>query len=64
MCHHCVEILDTPKFWVDLIVVSIHNVYVILGMNWLSSYHMSRDCLTKTITFRYPGHEEFVAMTS
>jgi len=37
---------------------------IILGMDWLSSYHVSIDCFAKTICLRLPGQVEFVIATS
>jgi len=37
---------------------------IILGMNWLSSYHVSIDCFTKTVCLRLPGTTELVVATS
>ncbi|XP_077215763.1 uncharacterized protein LOC143850390 [Tasmannia lanceolata] len=33
---------------------------VILGMDWLASYHASVDCFHKTVSFKIPGEKEFI----
>ena len=39
----------------------MHDFDVILGMDWLETYHATMDCLQKTITFRLQGPEaEFI----
>ena len=37
---------------------------VILGMDWLASYHVSIDCYAKTVCLRIPRREELVVATS
>ena len=37
---------------------------IILGMDWLSSYHVSIDCFSKTVTLRIPGQQEIVVATA
>lgn len=48
---------------VDLILLSMHNFDLILGMDWLLTYHVILDCINKKVTFRIPGQPEcsFVA---
>ncbi|XP_070057006.1 uncharacterized protein [Nicotiana tomentosiformis] len=40
---------------VDLLLLSMVDFYVILGMDYLSPYHAILDCHTKTITLTMPG---------
>jgi len=37
---------------------------VILGMDWLSSYHVSLDCFAKTVCLRMHGRPDIVVATS
>ena len=41
--------LDDLEFSVDLIVLQMLEFDVILGMDWLSSHHVSLDCFAKTV---------------
>ena len=36
----------------NLIVLDMRNFNVVLGMDWLASFHMSMYCFGKTITFK------------
>ena len=40
----------------DLKVLDMIDFNVILGMDWLSSYHAILDCHAKTITLSIPGN--------
>ena len=44
---------------IDLIPLDIRDFDIILGMDWLSSYHASIGCCCKEVTFNMPGEEEF-----
>ena len=41
--------------WVDLIILGMVNFDVILGMDWLSPYHVVPDCTAKTVTLAMTG---------
>ena len=60
----CVICLDDVQFMVDLIVLFMSEFDMILGMNWLSSYHVKIDCFAKTICLRVPGRADLVVATS
>ena len=45
----CVVSLNGVQLRVDLIVLLISEFDIILGMNWLSSYHVSIDCFAKIV---------------
>ena len=64
VCKDCVVTLDDLQFRVDLIVLVMTEFDVILGMDWLSSYHVSIDCLAKTVTLRLPGQHDNVVATA
>ncbi|XP_038975808.1 uncharacterized protein LOC120106826 [Phoenix dactylifera] len=44
---------------VDLIVLDMRDFDVILGMNWLATYHASVDCHDKRVNFQIPGKPTF-----
>ena len=44
---------------VDLVLLDLQDFDVILGMDWLASYHASVDCFGKRVTFSIPGQPEF-----
>ena len=56
----CTVLVDDRELFVDLVVLDILGYDVILGMDWLSKYHASIDCLKKVVTFRPPDEEEFL----
>jgi hypothetical protein len=64
ICRQCVVSLDDLQFRVDLIVLAMSEFDIILGMDWLSSYHVSIDCFAKTVCLRLPGRAELVVATS
>ena len=64
VCRSCTVSLDDLQFTADLIVLPMSEFDIILGMDWLSSYHVSIDCFAKTICLRLPGQVEFVIATS
>ncbi|RVW79425.1 hypothetical protein CK203_056099 [Vitis vinifera] len=44
---------------VDLVLLDLQDFDVILGMDWLASYHASVDCFGKRVTFSIPGQPDF-----
>ena len=44
----------------DIIVLDMVDYEVIFGMDWLSKYHASIDCMKKIVTFQPPEEEEFL----
>ena len=60
----CIVSLDDLEFRIDLIVLQMSEFDVILGMDWLSSYHVSLDCFAKTVCLRVPGRPDIVVATS
>jgi len=60
MCYH----IDDLQFRVNLVVLPMTEFDVILGMDWLSSYHVNIDCFAKTICLRVPARAELVVATS
>ncbi|XP_070013593.1 uncharacterized protein [Nicotiana sylvestris] len=51
----CVVIFYGFKTRVDLLLLDMIDFEVILGMDWLSPYHVVLDCRAKTITLAMPG---------
>ena len=39
----------------DLLVLDMRDFDVILGMDWLASYHATVDCFSKEVIFRILG---------
>ncbi|RVW21979.1 hypothetical protein CK203_110260 [Vitis vinifera] len=44
---------------VDLVLLDLQDFDVILGMDWLASYHASVDCFGKRVTFSILGQPDF-----
>ena len=63
ICRSCVVSLDDLEFSVDLIVLQMSEFDVILGMDWLSSYHVSHVCFAKTVCLRVPGRSDIIVAT-
>jgi hypothetical protein len=53
-----VQVADR-ELLVYLILLDIQDFDVILGMDWLSTYHASVDCYSKHVTFHIPNQFEF-----
>ena len=53
-----VQVADR-ELLVYLILLDIQDFDVILGMDWLSTYHSSVDCYSKRVTFHIPNQFEF-----
>ena len=51
----CLVSLAGYDTWVDLIILGMVDFDVILGMDWLSPYHVVLDCNAKTVTLAMPG---------
>ena len=55
MYRSCLVFLAGYETWVDLIILGMVNFDVILGMDWLSPYHVVLDCNAKTVTLAMLG---------
>ena len=44
---------------IDLVLLGLQDFDVILGIDWLASYHASVDSFGKRVTFSIPGQPEF-----
>ena len=48
----CVLEIGDKELIVDLMPLTIHDFDLILGMDWLATYHASIDCFKKEMIFR------------
>ena len=55
----CCMMIGYKEMTVDLVLLCLQDFDVILGMDWLASYHASVDCFGKQVTFSIPGQPEF-----
>ena len=51
----CCVMIGYREMTVDLVLFDLEDFDVILGMDWLASYHASIDCFRKRVTFSIPG---------
>ena len=54
VCKDCPITLDGKNFPTDLMVLSIKEFNVILGINWITKYHTNLDYVSNSITFLAP----------
>ena len=59
VCKDCPLTFENRNFSIDLIVLSISEFDVILGIEWLTKYGAVLDCVSKLITFTTPGGQSF-----
>ena len=66
VCCGCEVTLDGDDcvFRADLVVMPMKEFDVILGMDWLASYHANIDCFSKTIAIELPNGENLVVATT
>ncbi|RVW15572.1 Retrovirus-related Pol polyprotein from transposon 17.6 [Vitis vinifera] len=55
----CYVMIGYREMTVDLVLLDLQDFDVILGMDWLASYHASVDCFGKRVTFSIPGQPDF-----
>ncbi|RVW90602.1 hypothetical protein CK203_038739 [Vitis vinifera] len=55
---YCVMI-GYREMTVDLVLLDLQDFDVILGMDWLASYHAYVDCFRKRVTFSIPSQPDF-----
>ena len=55
----CLISIGEHELLADLILLEIQGFDIILGMDWLSSYHASIDCYIKINTFCIPNQPIF-----
>ena len=59
VCKDCPLTLENRNFPTDLIVLSMSEFDVILGIDWLTKYGAVLDCVSKSITFTTLGSQSF-----
>ena len=59
MLKGCLVMIGYREMPVDLVLLDLQDFDVILGMDWLASYHASVDCFRKRVTFSILGQLEF-----
>ena len=59
MLRGCLVMIGYKEMLVDLVLLDLQDFNVILGMDWLASYHASIDCFGKRVIFNIPGQLEF-----
>ena len=55
----CCVMIGYKEMTVDLVLLGLQDFDVILGMDWLASYHASVDCFGKRVTFSISGQPKF-----
>ena len=45
MLRECLVMIGYREMLVDIVLLNLQDFDVILGMDWLASYHVSIDCL-------------------
>ena len=60
----CIICIEGRELLVDLVLLDMHDFDVILGMDWLASYHTSVHCFEKEVVFRPLGELEFLFKAS
>ena len=61
VCKGCPLNLENRNLSADLIVLSMKEFDVILGIDWLTKHHANLDCVSKSITFAIPRSLSFNA---
>lgn len=55
----CLISFGDINFYADLLPIVMHDFDVILGIDWLTTYHANIDCFSKEIVFKVPGETKF-----
>ncbi|XP_065854728.1 uncharacterized protein [Euphorbia lathyris] len=56
---NCLVKVGERELLADLVLLEMLDFDVLLGMDWLASYHPSLNCYSKLVTFKIPGEIEF-----
>ena len=59
MCKSCSIRIGERELPTNLVVLDMHDFDVILGVNWLATYHASVDYHGKRVNFQIPGELTF-----
>jgi len=54
MCAKCLVSFGNIDFELDLVCLPLKHMDVIFGMDWMLSFGVSVNCLTKSVTFSKP----------
>ena len=60
----CIICIEGRELLADLLLLDMNDFDVILGMDWLASYHASMHCFEKEVVFRPPAELEFLFKAS
>ncbi|XP_065639185.1 uncharacterized protein LOC136071598 [Quercus suber] len=60
----CIICIEGKELLADLVLLDMHDSDVILGMDWLASYHASVHCFEKEVVSRPRGESEFLFKAS
>lgn len=52
--------IEDATLYVDLLPLNFRHFDVILGMDWLTKYCATIDCVTKRVVFNPPEQKEIV----
>jgi hypothetical protein len=55
----CTIVVEDRELPVYLILLDIYDFDVILGMDWLTTYHAGVDCFNKEVVFEHPHKSKF-----
>ena len=51
----CIPCIKGRELSANLVLLDMHDFDVILGMDWLASYHVTVHCFKKEVVFRPPS---------
>jgi hypothetical protein len=63
VCENCPITVSSKTYYIDLVCLSMKQLDVILGMDWLSANHVYIGCAEKTIYMPTSNTEEGVALS-
>ena len=55
----CCVMIGYREMTIDLVLLELQDFDMILGMDWLASYHAFVDCFGKRVTLSNPGQPDF-----
>ena len=58
MLRNCIVMIGYREMPVNLVLLDLQDFDIILGMDWLASYHAFVDCFGKMVIFSIPGQPE------
>ncbi|RVW95338.1 hypothetical protein CK203_034152 [Vitis vinifera] len=59
MLRGCLVMISYREMPIDLVFLDLQDFDVILGMDWLASYHAFVDCFWERVMFSIPGQPDF-----